>query len=132
MAYCCIIVSNDDPGRTDYLLNPNNKVEEIYETLKMIPREEDDDITRALFFHTKSFRGITQEKENVREILESLEDISRKGKRVISIPEGISKRASKYEQRRQITEKALHRLLLIGVVSDYTINYSKEEFTVQL
>jgi ATP-dependent DNA helicase RecQ len=132
MAYCCIIVSNDDPGRTDYLLNPNNKVEEIYETLKMIPREEDDDITRALFFHTKSFRGITQEKENVREILESLEDISRKGKRVISIPEGISKRASKYEQSRQITEKALHRLLLIGLVSDYTIDYSKEEFTVQL
>lgn len=132
MAYCCIIVSNDDPGRTDYLLNPNNKVEEIYEKLKMIPREEDDDITRALFFHTKSFRGIDQEKQNVREILESLEDISRKGRRVVSIPEGISKRASKYEQSRQIAEKALHRLLLIGVVSDYTINYSSNEFTVQL
>ncbi len=132
MAYCCIIVSNDDPGRTEYLLNPNNKVEEIYETLKMIPREEDDDITRALFFHTKSFRGIDQEKENVREILESLEDISRKGRRVIPIPEGISKRTSKYEQSRQIAEKALHRLLLIGVVSDYTIDYSRDEFTVQL
>jgi len=132
MAYCCIIVSNDDPGRTEYLLNPNNKIEEIYEKLKMIPREEDDDITRALFFHTKSFRGIAQEKQNVREILESLEDISRKGRRVISIPEGISKRANKYEQSRQIAEKALHRLLLIGFVSDYTIDYSREEFTVQL
>lgn len=132
MAYCCIIVSNDDPGRTDYLLNPNNKVEEIYETLKMIPREEDDDITRALFFHTKSFRGIDQEKQNVREILESFGDISRKGRRVISIPEGISKRASKYEQSRQIAEKALHRLLLIGLVSDYTIDYKREEFAVQL
>ncbi|TFB08185.1 RecQ family ATP-dependent DNA helicase [Candidatus Atribacteria bacterium MT.SAG.1] len=132
MAYCCIIVSNDDPGRTEYLLNPNNKVEEIYETLKMIPREEDDDITRALFFHTKSFRGVDQEKQNVREILESLEDISRKGSRGIPIPKGISKRTSKYEKSRQIAEKALHRLLLIGLVSDYTIDYSRDEFTVQL
>ncbi|MGB9665024.1 MAG: hypothetical protein ACPL25_08915, partial [Ignavibacteria bacterium] len=33
---------------------------------------------------------------------------------------------------RQITEKALHRLLIIGVVSDYTIDYSKEEFAVKL
>ena len=132
MAYCSIIVSNDDPERTNYLLSPESRIEEINERLKKIPREEDDDITRALFFHTKSFRGIDQEKQNVREILESLEDISSKGRRVIPIPEGISKRADKYEKKRQIAEKALHRLLLIGLVSDYTINYSSDEFTVQL
>jgi len=131
-AHCCIIVSNDDPERAKKLLNPNTKVEEIDEILKNIRREENDDITRVLYFHTNAFRGIAKEKQDVEEVLHHLGDVSKKGEKILSIPDRIKQSADEHRQPREITEKALHRLLLIGVVSDYTIDYSREEFTVKL
>ncbi len=137
-AYCCIIVSNDDPERSKKLLNPNTKVEEIDEIVKNIPWEENDDITRVLYFHTNTFRGTAQEKQDIAEVLQRLGDISKKGTKILTIPSEILERVKKttknkvVSETRKITEKALHRLLLIGVVSDYTIEYSSNEFTVKL
>jgi len=121
-AYCCVIVSNDEPERSAKLLNPNTKVEEIDEIVRTIPWEENDDITRVLYFHTNAFRGIAQEKQDVEEVLRHLGDVSKKGTKTLTLP----------NFERNIVEKALHRLLLIGVISDYTIDYSREEFTVKL
>lgn len=123
-AYCCIIVSNDDPERSNKLLNPNTKVEEIAEVIdkKNMSWEENDDITRVLYFHTNAFRGIAQEKQDVEEVLRHLGDISKKGTKTLTLP----------NSERNIVEKAFHRLLLIGVISDYTIDYSRDEFTVKL
>jgi len=131
-AYCCIIVSNDDPERSKKLLNPNTKVEEINEIVRNIPREENDDISRVLYFHTNAFRGIAQEKQDIEEVLKHLGDISKKGQRTLAIPDKIKGKGDIYRQAREFVEKALHRLLLIGVVSDYTIAYSRDEFTVKL
>lgn len=137
-AYCCIIVSNDDPERSKKLLNPNTKVEEIDEIVKKIKWEENDDITRVLYFHTNTFRGIAQEKLDIEEVLKHLEDTSKKGTKILTIPDKIKERLKKERkedisrQAREIVEKALHRLLLIGVISDYTIDYSHDEFTVKL
>lgn len=121
-AHCCIIVSNDDPERSEKLLNVNTKVEEIDEIIKNIPWEENDDITRVLYFHTNAFRGIAQEKQEIKEILQHLGDTSKKGIKNLRLPN--------FEKK--TVEKALHRLLLIGVISDYTIEYSRNEFTVKL
>jgi len=131
-AYCCIIVSNDDPERSKKLLNPNTKVEEIDEIVRNIPWEENDDITRALYFHINTFRGIDKEKQDVEEVLRHIEDVSKKGVKTLPIPHRIKQNSDEHRQTREITEKALHRLLLIGVISDYTIDYSREEFTVKL
>ncbi|MBL7086742.1 MAG: RecQ family ATP-dependent DNA helicase [Candidatus Cloacimonetes bacterium] len=139
-AYCCIIVSNDDHERSNKLLNPNIKIEEINEIVRNVPWEENDDITRALYFHINAFRGIYKERQDVEEILIHLGDISTKEKRILTIPEKILEIAEKevkkkkdiQKKARGIVEKALHRLLLIGVVSDYTIVYSLNEFTVKL
>lgn len=131
-AYCFIIVSNDEPERSKKLLNPNTKVEEIDEILRNVPWEEGDDITRVLYFHTNAFRGIAQEKKDVEEILKNLGDVTKKSRKILSIPDKIKQQEYKNKKPREIAEKALHRLLLIGVISDYTINYSSEEFTVEL
>jgi len=132
IAHCCIIVSNDNPDRSKKLLNPNTKVESIDEIVRNISWEENDDITRALYFHTGAFRGIAQEEQDIEEVLRHLGDVSKKGKRILSIPDKIKQGVYAHRQPREITEKALHRLLLIGVVSDYTIEYSSDEFTVKL
>jgi ATP-dependent DNA helicase RecQ len=135
-AYSCIIVSNDDPERNLQLLDPNSEIEEIKQSINNIKRSEEDDITRVLFFHTNSFRGITEEKENVLAVLNQIGDTSKKSERVIQIPRKIKEKEkekeNKYKKAREIMEKALHRLLLIGVISDYTIDYSKDEFKVSI
>jgi ATP-dependent DNA helicase RecQ len=114
------------------LLNPNTKVEEIDEILKILKWQEKDDITRNLYFHIKAFRGIAEEKQDVEEILKQLGGVTKKSEKVLSIPDKIRQKEDKYTKARGIAEKVLHRLLLIGVISDYTINYSRKEFTVKL
>lgn len=64
-AQCCVIVSNDYPKRTESLLNPNTKIEDIAEMIKDLKWEENGDITRVMFFHVNSFRGISSELEDV-------------------------------------------------------------------
>ncbi len=122
-AYCTIMVSVDNPGRSRFLLDPNTPVEEIQRQLKSIEWEDNDDVTRVLFLHTKSFRGIESEKREIRRVIDELGDISTEGKKLLH---------AENEEERSVVEKALHRLLLIGVVADYTIDYSKNDFTVHL
>ena len=131
-AYCCVALSIDDPDRAKKLLSPNTKVEKINEIIKKTDWEENDDITRILYFHTNSFRGIAEEKKDVEVILRGLGDVSKKGIKTLSIPDSIRRKADENRPARQMAEKAIHRLSLIGVVADYTINFSRDEFTIKL
>lgn len=141
-SHCCMIISIDDSDRCRRLLDPETTIEEVAEILRKTPRGEHDDVTRNLYFHTMAFRGIAKEEEDVNNILEGLGDISRKKEQVLPISAKITARAkiiarsTKSGQTRQIarqiSEKALHRFLLIGIVSDYMIDYNSNEFTVRL
>ena len=121
-AWCCLIVSNDDPDRARRLLDPNTAVEEIVTVVKSVSWAEKDDITRMLYFHVDAFRGINREREDVEKVLAALGDISRRATRPICL-RGVE---------RTVVEKALHRLTLIGLISDYTIDYANQEFTAKL
>jgi ATP-dependent DNA helicase RecQ len=119
-AHCFILVSNDDPSRTTTLLDlARTKVETISQEIKTGPR---DDITRALWFHVNSFRGVKAELEQVAQAVDKLGDLRRRRSATLTYP----------AKDRQVAEKALHRLLILGVLSDYTINYSRNEFAVEV
>ena len=121
-AQCVLLVSDDNPAWNRRLLAPATGVEEIASTVKDLPRGENDDVTRMLYFHTQAFRGINEEKKVVLEVLKQLPDPSRQ-RRINVVFKGIN---------RDLAEKSLHRLILIGVVEDYTIDYASDEFTIQL
>lgn len=132
-AYCTIIVSIDDMRRAERLLDPNTSVEEI----DRIVREtgwNGDDVTHTLYFHARSFRGIAEEKRNVAIVLSKIPDLERPGSFVLSIPEEIALSCTKEEDRepREVVEKAIYRLLLVGVLSDYTIDYATKTFTLHI
>ena len=143
-AHCCIIVSIDDSDRMEKLLGPETRTEDMAEIIDNTPWGEDDDVTRNLYFHKEAFRGIDKEEEDVNDVLEELADLSRKRELVLKIPTKITARSTKSGQARQkakqeakqrarqMSEKALHRLLLIGIVSDYMIDYSSSEFIIRL
>jgi len=121
-AQCVLLVSDDNPTGNRRLLEPATGVEEIERTVKDLPRGENDDVTRMLYFHTQAFRGISEERKVVLEVLKQLPDLSRQ-RRINVMFKDID---------RDLAEKGLHRLILIGVVEDYTIDYASNEFAVQL
>lgn len=122
VAHCCILVSDDDPERTKRLLNPSTKTEEIHRVIQGLAREENDDITRALYFQTIAFPGIAAEKSRVVQVIQAFPDISKRETRTV--------RFSSLERNK--AEKGLHRLLILGVIADYTINYNSDEFTIKI
>jgi ATP-dependent DNA helicase RecQ len=123
LAECCIIVSNDVPERTQRLLAPQTTAAQLAEILRdERDWDSDDDITRAMFFHSRAFKGIEGELRDISRVMDLLGDVANAGTRNI-IAQNIN---------RQETEKAIHRLLVIGVVRDYTIDYAAGEFHVQL
>jgi ATP-dependent DNA helicase RecQ len=121
-AECSIIVSHDFPNRTRGLLDPKKSLEEVALAIDAIPYGDQDDITRSLFLHVTTFKGIKDELEEVKNLLNNIVNLNEEKK--IKIPyEGD-------ENKRIIREKAIHRLVIIGVIKDYTINYSSNEFEV--
>jgi len=121
-AHCCILVSNDNPDRTKHLLNPNTPSEEIADIIERIPWDDNSDITRSFFFLTKAFPGVTSEKRHVEQILQKLPDLDTEKSVVLAIP----------SLPRNTIEKGLHRLLVLGIIKDYTINYSSNEFSLKV
>jgi len=120
---CVLLVSNEDKERSENLLNPNSTIDEVENIFKQEHSfETDDDIMRTMFFHINSFRGIKRELTDIDTVLQKLDNISEKSKINISFQK---------KERSQI-EKAIHRLLILGVVKDYTIDYASNEFSVLL
>lgn len=79
---------------------------------------ERDDIQRLFYFHSNAFKGVDIEIENVGKVLEEI-NISEPNECEYSF-EDVKKDGANDSD----VEKALHRLLLLGIVQDYTINYS--------
>lgn len=120
---CVIILSNDEPIRSKKLLDLYNKIENIEEIMKTERNfNSDDDVTRAMYFHLMAFKGVNGEIADIDLVINQLGDLTRTKK--INIIIGSMDRNS--------IEKALYRLVVLGVVLDYTITYANNEFHVTI
>lgn len=129
-AECALLISNDDPKRTQKLLSPETSILEVSEIVKEANYDESDDIVRALWFHVKSFRGKEDEIEEIALIIDRLGDLSKRKK--LNLTWGEQSGASKATQSQAQVERSLHRLVVLGVIEDYTVNYASREFGVRL
>ena len=120
-ALCYIIASNDDPQRTTQVLSDTSNIETVEKTVKETSYTESDDVLRSLWFHTKAFTGIENELLNIKAVLGLIE--TSKENKDISID--ANKKLETYE-------KAIHRLVIIGYVKDYTIDYSNKKIDLKL
>ncbi|MCJ7532047.1 MAG: RecQ family ATP-dependent DNA helicase [Anaerolineales bacterium] len=119
---CCLIVSNDHPERTRTLLNPSTPLSEIAKMIKEVPWIEADDITRMLYFHVNAFHGIEGEEATIGQLIAEIGDIQ--SRRTLAI--------NYSEDNRQDREKAVHRLVILGVVEDYTHDYAHHQINLRL
>ena len=112
-----IIFSDDSVDDARKRLSTKKSASEIRQ-IERLPRGEEGDIHRMLFFQTLSFKGFEEELKTIREILnydlhESYSELDDGQIKEITI-----------EDRGNNTEKAIYRLSLIGLVKDYTIEFS--------
>jgi ATP-dependent DNA helicase RecQ len=125
---CCLMVSNDTPERTKELLDPNTSTEDIAKIMKDVSHNHNDDITRAIYFHIQSFKGALEEFDILKKVLHKMPDFENSGHHTLSWNAiYIDGRGN---DKRLACEKIIHRLLTLGVISDYTINYPAHVFEI--
>ena len=126
-AICGLVFSNDDPGRSRSLLNPETGISEIQSFINSTRRDDQDDVMQALWFHVQAFRGAQVDIHYVEKAIVQLEaqgGIGIQKRALITFPSD--------ENERSGIEKAIYRLSILGIIGDYAIDWSRGHFDVQL
>ena len=121
VALCFIIASNDNHKRTAELLSETSSIATVEDIVKNTSYGDSDDILRSLFFHTSSFKGIESEIEEIERVLDAIGDAKEMPDITVKAESDLSR-----------CEKAIHRLVVIGYLKDYTIDYSGKCFDLKL
>jgi ATP-dependent DNA helicase RecQ len=123
VARCGLVLVEYDEKRDRNLLDENMSLEATRVSYGSIPRNAQDDITRQLFFHLGSFPGADAECANLESVLEELEPLG--SRRSIDIPMGED---PEFRSR----ERAIHRLIVLGVAQDYLIDWGSRTLSVEV
>lgn len=122
-AECTLVVVEFDETRARRLLDDRSDLAQTRAENDAIKLGAADDISRQLFFHLNSFKGLEAELAVIEEVLAELADDLGVAS-VISIPMD-----SGNDRPR---ERALHRLVVLGVVEDYLVEWGSKKFDVTL
>jgi ATP-dependent DNA helicase RecQ len=132
-AECAIVLSNDDRVRSQRILSPATPLDEVAQVVEQTNWNEADDIVRALFFHVRAFRGEETEVQDIEAMIDQLGDLEKR--RRVNITWRDARWSSgdpRRDDSKERAEKALHRLVVLGVASDYTVEYAAQELRVQI
>jgi len=123
-AECILVLIEFEEERARRLLSEEASLAEMREEREEIPWSAADDISRQLFFHLNSFPGIEEEMESLRDVLEDLGEIGRRRQQEVVFTKG--------DDGREERERALHRLVILGVVRDYLVDWGARKFDAKL
>ena len=119
-AECVVIFSEYDVKQSTDLLDPSIDLNELRDRFdRMDQVSTRDDVTRALWFHLQSFVGLEKEISDIEELLAELGDLS------IAKDQDIP-----FGSDRKRKEKAIYRLIRIGVVENYAVEFGRKIFVV--
>ena len=122
-ALSTIIFSEYDPVRTDRLLHPEIDIDEMRRRLdeEAGGRRTADDVTRAVWFHLNSYKGIKEDVAAVDSVLGKFKNLSADILAEIPFTEHGSK---------STTEKAIYQLVKVGIIQDYKVDSGGKKFLV--
>ena len=118
---CYLVLSQFDAERNRDLLALDIDVDKIKTDFEWAER---DDVTTALFLHTLSFKGVGVEVDQVKQVVEEISPGPMASH--IEIPFGES------DPDQELKERAVHRLVTLGVINDYLKDYGGRKFTIRL
>jgi ATP-dependent DNA helicase RecQ len=131
----CIIIFSGELRRWKQLNTADLSVEELMEINRKIPYDRQDDIYRMLYLHGISWHGIEPElhytmnlvDQKIMPATKSLDDDYRSK---FLLP--FKAESESDDESRTKLEKALYRLSILGVVSDYTLDHNAKQFEVEV
>ena len=122
-AYCLLIWNERDRARSDRLTITDGSLEDIRQENASIRRANRDSITQQLYFLLNTFKGVEFELAEVEHLVEDSEFLPNLGhQRTIELAKGTNEEARK-------RERAIYRLMLLGVVEDYLV---ESQFVIHL
>lgn len=126
-AECGLILIEYDEDRARRLLSEDIDFEAARGEHQAVTWSDADDITRQLWFFFNSFRGLDTELAALQQLLDDISDAGELGKRQsLEVPMGEA------DESRQARERALHRLVVLGVVRDYLVDWGARKFLLEL
>ena len=122
-ALSTVIFSEYDAVRSDRLLDPRIDIAEMRRRFDEEARDRRtaDDVTRAVWFHLKSYKGIDEEVAAVDTLLGRFQNLS--ANLLCEIP--FTAKGTK-----NATEKAIYQLVKVGLVHDYEVDFGGKKFVV--
>ena len=120
-AHCELLLIEYDEARARRLLSEDTNLEDVRTRMDEVSRHEADDVTRQMFFHLNAFRGVRQELDGVSAVLTTIGSISKR--RTVELSFG---------EDSQAQERAIHRLVILGVVRDYLVEWGARKFILEL
>ena len=117
-SFCLLIWNEQDRSRSDRLTITDGGLEAVRREHTSIRRPDDDSITQQLYFLLNTFKGVDVELAEVERVVDDSEFLPNLGhRRTIELAKGTDEDADK-------RERALYRLMLLGVVEDYLVESS--------
>ena len=131
-AYCIIIFSDDNPNIADQYLNINLNAQDlrILRQQRQWPQfGQEGDVHRWLFFHMKAFQGVDIEINNLHNFLtNNIYPIYN----TLQVGQTHNITVRYNNDNRDKIDKSIYRLSILGVVSDYTIDWNANQYDVTL
>jgi ATP-dependent DNA helicase RecQ len=129
---CVVVFSEDNEQRSRRLLDPSASAEDVANLLTKVARSEADDISRVLFFHSRTYRGYRPEaEESIRFYQSYVKPALQKLEYGVSGPLAVPFAAGSDGDDRK-DERAIYRLGVLGVVEDYTVDWLTRHFELKL
>jgi ATP-dependent DNA helicase RecQ len=120
-ATCVLITTEYDEGRARRLLDDERDLESIRRENEAIRRRSGDDVTRMLFFLLNSFAGEEAELGVVESLLADFgDDLGKPGEYEVPM------------DRDGAVERGLHRLVILGVLEDYMVDWGGKKYEAQM
>lgn len=120
LAYCNLIFSEVDPDATDKALVAHGTLDDLRHAAANF-KNNNDDISRALFFHLNAYSGVDEEVEEAAKVLQTIGDL--KERKNVEIPFNKNTKSS--------IERAILRLVKTGIVDDLEVNFGSGFFTLR-
>ena len=123
-AHCVVVFTEYDADRSDSLLDPNVDLYELERRFRVANRDRSigDDVTSAVWFHLKAFSGPENEIRIVENVLGKFNDLTSPQRYQLAYDGDGDKRRK---------EHAVVRLLRVGVLRDYEVEFGSRRLTVQ-
>ncbi|MEI7614296.1 MAG: DEAD/DEAH box helicase [Betaproteobacteria bacterium] len=121
-AHCIVIYGEGDEASTQRMVDPRISIEESKRIMGEQPRGYRSDAANELWFHHNSYPGAEEEQKRIAQVIKEIGGASKSGR--VTLVFGTD------DTEKKLRERAIFRLLQVGLVEDYTVDFGSGKYEV--